>query len=313
MLALPSLKRFSDNLKSAKEKDSFRQHMRRYLSLYLPDCPFEISGTNRYTRTTHEAMIVARKPIRKGEEIKYLCGIRVILTDEQEKELTRKGLDFSIVETTRNSATSGLFGPTRFSNHDCGANAKLITTGSRGMKIIATRDIGIGEEITVPYAGTFFGKDNYDCLCKTCEGLGRNGWTSEDQLISNRSPKSSLETDTGESLDDISATQPVSSGRSTSKRASRPSRSLRSDLPEKFAETDSDAEAPYRPVVRVPGDYESVAWAHFGRCLGAERADGVSTHSCSICERHRELYGYRWPKTKNGRYDNEERTYSPVP
>jgi hypothetical protein len=87
MLALPSLKKFSDNLKSAREKDIFRRHMRRYLSLYLPDCAFEILGTNRYTVTTHEATVVSRKPIREGDEIKYLCGIRVILITEEEDDL----------------------------------------------------------------------------------------------------------------------------------------------------------------------------------------------------------------------------------
>lgn len=58
LLALPSLKRFFGNLKSAAEKDDFRRHMRRYLSLYMPDCAFEISGTNRYTVTAHEANII---------------------------------------------------------------------------------------------------------------------------------------------------------------------------------------------------------------------------------------------------------------
>jgi hypothetical protein len=87
LLALPSLKRFSDNLKSAGEKNDFRQHMRRYLNIYLPDCPFEISGTNRYEMTTHEATIIARKPIKAGQAIKYLCGIRAILTEEEENDL----------------------------------------------------------------------------------------------------------------------------------------------------------------------------------------------------------------------------------
>lgn len=142
-------------------------------------------------------------------------------------------------------------------------------------------------------------------------------------------------------MDDLSAAQPISSDRSTSKRTSRPSRSLRADRPKKSAGTDSDAKAPYRRVVpaherrkrvptshdpdrpiRVPGDYltsgshvGSVAWAHVCRCLGAaKRADEVPTHSCPICERHKELYGYRWPKTKKrSRYDNEERVYSPAP
>ncbi|PMD61949.1 SET domain-containing protein, partial [Hyaloscypha bicolor E] len=144
-------------------------YMRRYLSLYLPDCAFEILGTNRYTITIYEAMVVSRKLIRKGEEIKYLCGIRVILTGEEEDDLKEKGLDFSIIKTTRNNATSLLSGPVRFSNHNCEADARLVTTGSTGMKVVATRDIRIGEEITVTYSGDYFGEENCECLCQTCE------------------------------------------------------------------------------------------------------------------------------------------------
>jgi hypothetical protein len=331
MLALPNLKKFSDNLKSATEKNSFRRHMRRYLSLYLPDCAFEILGTNRYTVTTHEATVVSRKPIGKGEEIKYLCGIRVILTTEEEDDLDRKGLDFSIVKTTRNKATSFLFAPARFANHDCKANARLVTTGSSGMKVVATRDIGIGEEIAVTYDDDYFGEDNCECLCKTCEDRRRNGWRPEDQTDSNRSPKGSPGIEREEDLDDLLATQPTSGGQSTPKRTNGRSRSLRASR----ARTASGTNTPYERVVpenkrrkrvptshdperriRVPGDYltsgGSVPWTHLGRCLGvAERADEVSNHSCSICERHMELYGYRWPKTKKrSRYDNQERLYS---
>ncbi|KAH8590446.1 hypothetical protein B0O99DRAFT_463754, partial [Bisporella sp. PMI_857] len=116
-----------------------------------------------------EAAIISRVPISKGEEIKHLCGIRAILTAEEEASLNRRGYDFSIVETTRNSAISYLFGPASLSNHDCKANSRLTTTGPSGVKVIATRDINVGEEITVTYAANYFGKDNCECLCKDCE------------------------------------------------------------------------------------------------------------------------------------------------
>jgi histone-lysine N-methyltransferase SUV420H len=61
--------------------------MRRYLNIYLLDCPFEISRINRYKMTTYKATIIARKPIKAGEEIKYLCGIRAILIEEEEDDL----------------------------------------------------------------------------------------------------------------------------------------------------------------------------------------------------------------------------------
>ncbi|KAF8862715.1 SET domain-containing protein, partial [Acephala macrosclerotiorum] len=189
LLELPSLKIFSKNLKLAVEKDDFRRHMRRYLSIYLPDCPFEISGTNRYAMNAHEATIIARKTIKTGEEIKYLSGIRAISTEEEVKDLIRRGRGFSIVESTRNQTTSYLFGPAGLPNHDCKPNAQLTSTGTTGMKIIAIRDIDIGEEITVDYSVDYFGEDNCECLCKTCEVSCRNGWISEDRIGFHRSPE----------------------------------------------------------------------------------------------------------------------------
>lgn len=151
LLALPGLKKYLDSLKSEKEKDDFRKHLKKYISIYLPDCPFEVSTTNRYTIDTHEAAVTARREIRKGEVVKYLCGIQVIMTPEEEELIKRTRRDFSIVVSSRNRAASLFLGPARFANHDCGANAKLMTTGNAGMTIIAVQDIDIGEEITVSY------------------------------------------------------------------------------------------------------------------------------------------------------------------
>ena len=150
--------------------------MTRYLKLYLPDCPFEISSTNRYTGTTFEATIISRRNIWEGEETKYLCGTRAILTPEEEEDLDKRGKNFSIIITTRNQATSLLAGPGRFANHDCNANARLATPGISGLQIFVVRNIGIREEITVAYDDNFFGDKNCECLCKTCEDGCRNGW-----------------------------------------------------------------------------------------------------------------------------------------
>jgi [histone H4]-N-methyl-L-lysine20 N-methyltransferase len=150
--------------------------MRRYLRIYLPDCPFEVTSTNRYTIVTHEASISARRWIKKGETIKYLCGVQVIITPEEEQEISRRKKDFSIVVSSRSKSTSLFMGPARFANHDCGANARLQTAPGSGMDVIATRDIELGEEITVTYGESYFGEDNCECLCKTCEDRRVNGW-----------------------------------------------------------------------------------------------------------------------------------------
>ncbi|ESZ97184.1 hypothetical protein SBOR_2440 [Sclerotinia borealis F-4128] len=195
LLALSGLKKFHQNLNSEKEKEEFRRHLRKYINIYLPDCPFEVSSTNRYTVVTHEAAIVARREIRKGEVVKYLCGIQVIMTPEEEAHLGVSRRDFSIVISSRNKAASIFLGPARFANHDCGANARLLTTGSARMEIVAVRDIEIGDEITVTYGDNYFGEDNCECLCKTCEDNRQNGWAQGTDDGNGSIPKLSIEKD----------------------------------------------------------------------------------------------------------------------
>ncbi|KAI1099927.1 hypothetical protein F4804DRAFT_345134 [Jackrogersella minutella] len=182
LLATDGLRRFYDALKTPKEKDDFRAHLRRYMQIYLPDSPFEVSSTNRYTIVSHEAAVTARKYIRKGHAIKYLSGIQVLITEKEEKELSKRKKDFSIVVSARNKCASLFMGPARFANHDCGANARLMITGQAGIEIIAARDIEVGDEITVTYSENYFGVDNCECLCKTCEDNLVNGWAPADGI-----------------------------------------------------------------------------------------------------------------------------------
>ena len=179
LLATDGLQRFCNGLKTAKQKEDFRKHLRRYIQIYLPDCPWEVNSTNRYTIVTHEAAVTARRPLNRNESVKYLSGIQVSITPEEEKQISMRKKDFSIVVSSRSKSTSLFMGPARFANHDCNANAKLMTTGSAGIEIIAVRPIAIGEEITVTYGDSYFGEDNCECLCETCERLQRNGWEPE--------------------------------------------------------------------------------------------------------------------------------------
>ncbi|KAM0498497.1 hypothetical protein ACHAP8_006119 [Fusarium lateritium] len=176
LLTTNGLKRFHNALKTDKEKDDFRKHLRRYVQIYLPDCPWEVSSTNRYTIVSHEAAVTARRAIRRNEAIKYLSGVQVVITPEEERAISSQKKDFSIVVSSRSKCTSLFMGPARFANHDCDANAKLMRTSHAGIEIIATRAIEAGEEITVTYGDNYFGENNCECLCKTCEDLLRNAW-----------------------------------------------------------------------------------------------------------------------------------------
>ncbi|GAP87781.1 putative histone-lysine n-methyltransferase set9 [Rosellinia necatrix] len=176
LLAADGVRRFYSGLKTPKEQADFRAHLRRYMRIYLPDCPFEVSSTNRYTIYSHEAAVTARKYIKKGQPIKYLSGIQVMITAKEDKELAMRKKDFSIVISSRNKCAALFMGPARFANHDCNANARLMITGQSGIEIVATQNIDVGDEITVSYADNYFGEDNCECLCKTCEENAANGW-----------------------------------------------------------------------------------------------------------------------------------------
>ena len=177
LLGLSGLRKYLNKLPNDRERDWFRRHLRKYIQIYLPDCPFEVTTTNRYTITNHEAAVCARKFIKKGQEIKYLSGTLVAMTREEEKDLDLSRKDFSIVMSSRRKTPSLFLGPARFANHDCNANGRLMTRGPEGMQVMATRDIYVGEEITVSYGADYFGIDNCECLCFTCEQAVRNGWT----------------------------------------------------------------------------------------------------------------------------------------
>ena len=177
---MPALQKYAQRLGTDREREDLRKHLRRYICMYMPDCPFEVSTTNRYTLASHEATIVARRKIKKGEAVKYLCGIQVGLTADEEKELDLRRGDFSIVMSSRRKSASVFLGPARFSNHDCDANARLVTTGGQGMEVSAVREIQVGEEITVTYGDDYFGPGNRECLCRTCEDAGCNGWTADE-------------------------------------------------------------------------------------------------------------------------------------
>jgi histone-lysine N-methyltransferase SUV420H len=108
-----------------------------------------------------------------------LSGTLVSMTREEELDLGLTRKDFSIVMSSRRKAPSFFLGPARFANHDCDANGSLTTRGNEGMSVVAMRDIHEGEEITVSYGEDYFGIDNCECLCHTCERAVRNGWSPD--------------------------------------------------------------------------------------------------------------------------------------
>jgi [histone H4]-N-methyl-L-lysine20 N-methyltransferase len=168
LLEIPYLRSYVDMLPDILRGD-FVRHLRRYLKVHLPQCPFDVSATARYTGVTEDTRILARKDIKKGTTIKYLSGRLVPITPEEEDALAAEGLDFSILVSDR-TGLSTLLGPARLLNHDCVSNARLVTVPrSKEVQVVTKRDIFPGEEITVDYGDQYFDSGNRECLCQTCE------------------------------------------------------------------------------------------------------------------------------------------------
>lgn len=182
---IPSVKMFSHRFQDPSVRQQFDRHIKRYFSIYSVDCGFDIEVTDRYKSRSKrlEACVIAKKPYESGEKIDHLSGLLAELNDDDEEELN-KGRDFSIINSSRRGANCLMLGPARFVNHNCKANARFVSSGMN-MLIYAKRMIHVGEEITVEYSKDYFGVNNKECLCSTCEenqvnGFGNDGNENED-------------------------------------------------------------------------------------------------------------------------------------
>ncbi|CAG8475187.1 6507_t:CDS:2 [Ambispora gerdemannii] len=165
---LPSLD--LNTRRPSKQARAFFEHLKRYLNMYHPDAGFELGETLRYANSKKaEACILATKHWIKGEIIRYCNGILVELTKEEESKLDDEK-DFSIIASERKKKSSIYVGPGRFVNHDCDPNTEFYIQGSRNIvSFQVLKDIEIGEEITCSYGTDYFGDNNCECLCLTCE------------------------------------------------------------------------------------------------------------------------------------------------
>ncbi|KAJ8653111.1 hypothetical protein O0I10_011252 [Lichtheimia ornata] len=158
-------------LEGGKEKEwnNFIQHMKRYLSMYLPNAGYEICDTRRYSSDSVQARIVATKKWVPGDEIRMCTGGIGYLNPEQDVMLRQTERDFSVMWSTRKSSHCLFLGPARFMNHDCNSNTKFMIVNETAITFKVTKVIECGEEITTFYGSQYFGSENCECLCHTCE------------------------------------------------------------------------------------------------------------------------------------------------
>ena len=164
---------------NGQEKEILKTHLVRYLEAFQTEnAEFKIEETYRYAMEGYQgAKIVAVKEVKKGAKISSLRGATARISPEQEKALSDRGVDTSCVIWSQVSKTQLIIsGPTCFINHDHDPNCKFVVLpGRKEICFEATRRIKEGEEMTIDYGPGYFGRDDKDCQCLTCE-VQKKGW-----------------------------------------------------------------------------------------------------------------------------------------
>ncbi|KAI9295875.1 SET domain-containing protein, partial [Neoconidiobolus thromboides FSU 785] len=158
-------------------------HIARYLSIYHPEAGFEITDTHQYeqyktsdniNKNYGQARVLATKKFKTESIITHLMGLFSPIDEELLDKLKSKGLDFSVMISSRTNKNCLLLGPARFVNHDCNPNAKFHFLAPHIITFKVIRNIQFGEEITVSYGDNYFGENNKECLCSTCKRYNIN-------------------------------------------------------------------------------------------------------------------------------------------
>ncbi|XP_001634769.3 histone-lysine N-methyltransferase KMT5B [Nematostella vectensis] len=182
--------------KSKNQIAAFKDHMLRYIGIFHRDAGFKIHKCNRYSGESNGAKVVSTGHWAKGDKLPNLCGCIAEMSEEEEKALLRAGEnDFSIMFSTRKNLSQLWLGPAAYINHDCRPNCKFVSTGRDTACVKVLRDLEVGDEITCFYGEDFFGDDNCNCECVTCERRGEGTFKSKQKENVKKQKYSLRETD----------------------------------------------------------------------------------------------------------------------
>lgn len=182
--------------KSKPQIAAFKEHVFRYIGIFNSNSGYEVVPCNRYSGEERGAKVVATCEWNKGDKLPYLCGCIAEMNEEEEKKLLRPGEnDFSIMFSCRKNLSQLWLGPAAYINHDCRPNCKFVSIGRGTACVKVLRDLEPGEEITCYYGEDFFGDDNCNCECVTCERRGTGAFKSKVKTVVKKQKYSFRETD----------------------------------------------------------------------------------------------------------------------
>ena len=153
-----------------EDKKQLESHLEKYLWGLTDAREFALVKTTRYEMEGYEgAKIVAKRLVKEGEKMETLLGKTAEISEEQEKSLGERGVDTScIIETSKSLLIVN--GPVCCVNHDCRPNCEFYQLPSGDICLVAKRKIRLNEELTISYGAGYFGREQKNCQCQTCEG-----------------------------------------------------------------------------------------------------------------------------------------------
>ena len=171
----------SDLLEIAKKQQLFcsfsipcSKWLNNYLSCYLiflhPQLNVKLVECNRYLLDSYNGVaVVARKDFPANTIIGNLFGVYRDLTSTQEEMLKSQQADFSLLQTSSSRKSKIMLGSLAFVNHDCNPNCRYLSKSKGWATLITIKHIQANEELFVYYSDSYFGNNNCNCECKTCE------------------------------------------------------------------------------------------------------------------------------------------------
>lgn len=111
-------------------------------------------------------MVIATETINKGTYIYPLSGQLYPVT----QNFIKPGVnDFSIVTSYVNRRDYMFLGPISFINHDCKPNVEWHSRSKTETCVKVISNVHKGQELNAFYGHHYFGINNSECLCRTCE------------------------------------------------------------------------------------------------------------------------------------------------